>query len=174
MSKFSAGLLPYRIDESGTLQVMIVHPGGPFWSKKDLRSWSIAKGEYTDGDDPMAAAEREFSEELGQSAPPGERLELNEIRQPSGKRIQAWAVPAPTLDVTEVSSNTFEMEWPPKLGRQQSFPEIDKASWFPISTARKKLLEGQIGFLDRLVEVLVSAGQKFSETGAEEGQTTLF
>jgi predicted NUDIX family NTP pyrophosphohydrolase len=156
MPKYSAGLLPYRITESGSLEVLLVHPGGPFWAKKDEGVWSIPKGEYESAEeaDPLAVAEREFAEELGNEAPQdGDRLELGELKQPSGKRIVAWAVLC-DLDVSEVSSNFFEMEWPPRSGTMQSFPEVDRAAWFPLGDARSRLLKGQVPFLNRLVELL--------------------
>jgi predicted NUDIX family NTP pyrophosphohydrolase len=155
MPKYSAGLLPYRVTESGTLEVLLVHPGGPFWAKKDEGAWSIPKGEYEPSAEPnpLAVAEREFAEELGTQAPRGDRLKLGELKQPGGKRVVAWTVRC-DLDVSKVTSNSFEMEWPPRSGTMQSFPEVDRAAWFSLSEARLKLLKGQQPFLDRLVEVL--------------------
>src|SRR5215210_5611580 len=124
----SAGLLLYRVRD-GRLQVLIAHMGGPFWAKKDEAGWSIPKGEYVEGEDRLAAARREFEEEIGSSPPSGPMLELGEIRQPSGKRIVAWAVEG-DLDPATVRSNTFVLEWPPRSGRQEEFPEIDRADWF--------------------------------------------
>jgi predicted NUDIX family NTP pyrophosphohydrolase len=155
MPKYSAGLLPYRINGSDSLEVLLVHPGGPFWAKKDAGAWSIPKGEYEPAaePDPVAVAEREFEEELGSPAPVGDRLQLGELKQPGGKRVMAWAVKC-DLDVTEVTSNTFEMEWPPRSGTMRSFPEVDRAAWFSVSEARLKLLKGQQPFLDQLTRAL--------------------
>jgi predicted NUDIX family NTP pyrophosphohydrolase len=152
MVRYSAGLLPYRIDgQTHVLEVLLVHPGGPFWAKKDDGAWSIAKGELDEGEDGFAAAEREFAEELGAAAPDGERLDLGELRQPSGKRIVAWAVYG-DVDVTSVTSNTFEIEWPPKSGMFKAYPEVDRAAWYSAYRARSKLVKGQVTFVDRLVE----------------------
>jgi predicted NUDIX family NTP pyrophosphohydrolase len=153
MPRQSAGLLPYRYGAGG-LELLIVHPGGPLWARRDDAAWSIAKGEFEPGEDAEAAAEREFLEELGFPAPPGERLDLGEIRQPSGKRVRVWALQAPGLDPALVKSNSFEMQWPPRSGRRQSFPEVDKAEWASPVAARRKLVKGQVGFVDRLLEVL--------------------
>jgi predicted NUDIX family NTP pyrophosphohydrolase len=149
----SAGLLPYRFGAAGALEVLVVHPGGPLWASRDDGAWSIAKGEYGPGEDAEQAAEREFAEELGQPPPPGPRLDLGELRQPSGKRVRVFAVEG-DLDVESVSSNEFEMEWPPRSGEYRSFPEVDRAAWLPVALARHKLLAGQVGFLDRLLELL--------------------
>jgi predicted NUDIX family NTP pyrophosphohydrolase len=151
MPKLSAGLLLYRTE--GVVEVLIGHPGGPFWARKDDGAWSIPKGEYTEGEDPWHAAQREFAEELGMPAPTGSRIELGTIRQPSGKRLTVFAAGA-TLDISEAKSNTFELEWPKGSGKMQSFPEIDRVGWFPIDQARTKLLKGQVPFLDRLVQHL--------------------
>ncbi|TAN22208.1 MAG: NUDIX domain-containing protein [Actinomycetota bacterium] len=153
MAKRSAGLLLYRKEPSGLLEVLLVHPGGPFWMKRDDQAWSIPKGEYEGGDEPIETAEREFAEELGHKAPEGDRLDLGELKQTSGKRIRVWAV-AGDFDVTRTKSNSFEMQWPPGSGMMQSFPEIDRAAWFPVMTARNKLSIGQVPFLDRLTELL--------------------
>ena len=146
----SAGLLLFLCGENG-LEVLLIHPGGPFWAKKDDGAWSIPKGEYGAGDDPLSAALREFEEETGTGAQ-GEFLPLGEVRQPGGKAVTAWAVEQ-DLDAASLRSNLFEMEWPPKSGKTQSFPEVDRAQWFTISEARRKLLKGQTPFLDRLVDV---------------------
>ena len=155
MPKYSAGFLPYRITESKCLEVLLVHPGGPFWARKDDGAWSIPKGEYEPDQepDPLIVAEREFVEELGKQTPSGDRLKLGELKQPSGKRIVAWAVQC-DLDVSDVRSNSFEMEWPPKSGKVQSFPEVDRAAWFSVSETRLKLLKGQWAFVQRLIEML--------------------
>jgi predicted NUDIX family NTP pyrophosphohydrolase len=152
MPKLSAGLLLYRTAD-GVVEVLIGHPGGPFWARKDDGAWSIPKGEYTEGEDPWHAAQREFAEELGMPASTGSRIELGTIRQPSGKRLTVFAAGA-TLDISEAKSNTFELEWPKGSGKMQSFPEIDQVGWFPIDQARAKLLKGQVPFLDRLLQHL--------------------
>lgn len=127
-----------------------MHPGGPIWAGKDDGAWSIVKGEYRLDEDPEDAADREFAEELGQVPPEGERLDLGELRQPSGKRVRAWAVEV-DLDVRSVVSNEFEMEWPPRSGKTASWPEVDRAEWMPVAMAERKLLKGQVPFLERLV-----------------------
>jgi predicted NUDIX family NTP pyrophosphohydrolase len=149
----SAGLLPYRFSGDGILEVLIVHPGGPFWAAKDDGAWSIAKGEYDPGEAPEEAANREFREELGKEPPLGTRIYLGELRQPSGKRIRAWAVGG-EIDVESIVSNEFEMEWPPRSGRRAFWPEVDRAAWMPAAVAKQKLLKGQVAFVDRLVEWL--------------------
>jgi predicted NUDIX family NTP pyrophosphohydrolase len=152
MPKLSAGLLLYR-RRSGDLEVLLVHPGGPFWAKKDDGAWSIPKGEYDAGEDPLEVAIREFEEELGVAPPSVDAaVPLGELRQPSGKRVSAWAIEG-DADVDDVSSNTFPMEWPPRSGRMQEFPEVDRAGWFDLDEARRKLLKGQIAFLDRLADL---------------------
>jgi predicted NUDIX family NTP pyrophosphohydrolase len=151
MAKRSAGILLHRDGPDGR-EVLLVHPGGPFWAKRDDGAWSIPKGEYTDGEDPRAAARREFEEELGSAlAGDAELRELGEIKQQNGKLVVAWAAEG-DLDASAAHSNTFEMEWPPRSGRRQSFPEIDRAEWFPLARAREKLLPAQAAFLDRLEE----------------------
>jgi predicted NUDIX family NTP pyrophosphohydrolase len=146
--KRSAGILMYK--RSGAeLLLLLVHPGGPFWARKDLGAWSIPKGEYEEGEEALAAAKREFCEELG-AEPRGDFLELGEIVQPSRKLISAWAVEG-DFDPRQLKSNTFELEWPPKSGRRQHFPEVDRAEWFALAEARRKILPGQTGFMDRLI-----------------------
>jgi predicted NUDIX family NTP pyrophosphohydrolase len=145
----SAGLLLYRENAEGEIEVLLVHPGGPFWARKDAGAWSIPKGEYGEHDDPAGRAEEEFAEELGRSAPLGPRLDLGEVRQAGGKRVRAWAVRG-DFDTGRATSNSFEMEWPPRSGEQRSFPEVDKAAWFSLDEARVKLLAGQLPLLDRL------------------------
>lgn len=152
MPKLSAGLLLYRRSEVG-LEVLIAHPGGPFWARKDDGAWSIPKGEYSSGDDAWEAAQREFTEELGLAVPEGPRFDLGEVRQAGGKVVTAFAVGA-DLDVTEARSNTFEMEWPPRSGRMQEFLEVDRVAWVPVEVARIKLLKGQLPILDRLAAAL--------------------
>jgi len=147
MVRHSAGILLYRRNGS-SLQVLLAHPGGPFWTRKDLGAWTIPKGEVHDGEDVLAAARREFTEEIG-FAPSGEELDLGEARQSSGKRVHIWAVRG-DWDPTGLVSTTFPMEWPPRSGKTQTFPEIDRAEWFPIEQAHEKILPGQAVFLDRL------------------------
>jgi predicted NUDIX family NTP pyrophosphohydrolase len=135
------------------LEVLLVHPGGPVWARRDAGVWSIPKGEYGDDEDPLQAARREFAEELGSPAPDGEPLELGEIRQKSGKQVIAWALPG-DLDAERITSNTFTMQWPPRSGRLQEFPEVDRAQWFGLDEAREKLNAAQVALLDRLAESL--------------------
>src|SRR6478672_11788044 len=148
MPQRSAGILLFRRG-SDSLEVLLVHPGGPFFARKDDGSWSIPKGLYEDGEEPLAAARREFEEELGSPCPGGDALELGEIRQKSGKRVIAWAIEG-DLDAASIVSNTFELEWPPRSGRVQTFPEVDRAAWFTLDAARTKILAAQAPFLDRL------------------------
>jgi len=151
MPKRSAGILLHRAGPDGR-EVLLVHPGGPFWAKRDDGAWSIPKGEYEDGEDPQAAARREFEEELGSPLPDGAELRaLGEVKQKNRKVVAAWAVEG-DVDASAAQSNTFEMEWPPRSGRRQEFPEIDRAEWFPLARARAKLLPAQAAFLDRLEE----------------------
>jgi predicted NUDIX family NTP pyrophosphohydrolase len=150
MSKQSSGILLYRRSQNH-LEVLLVHPGGPFWAKKDLGAWSIPKGEFEE-EDALAAARREFTEETGFPIV-GEMLALSPQRQKAGKIVYAWAVEG-NLNPQQVRSNTFEMEWPPKSGRKQRFPEIDKAGWFPVEVALKKINPGQTAFIQELVENL--------------------
>ncbi|MGH2680232.1 MAG: NUDIX domain-containing protein [Actinomycetota bacterium] len=153
MPTLSAGLLVYRRVE-GQLEVLLVHPGGPYWARKDDGAWSMPKGEYEPDEDPLGVALREFREETGAEPPDrGPAESLGEIRQPSGKRVSAWALEG-DADVSEIRSNTFEMEWPPRSGRTQEFPEVDRGGWFGIEEARRKLLRGQVGFLDRLADLI--------------------
>jgi predicted NUDIX family NTP pyrophosphohydrolase len=154
VAKLSAGLLAYRTRDDGTLEVLLVHPGGPFWKNKDAHAWSIPKGEYDEGLDPQHEAEREFEEELGVPAPPGPRLDLGAVRQSSGKQVRAWGVQAGDLNVDDVKSNEFEMEWPPNSGRLQTFPEVDRAEWMTLENARGRIVSAQAAFFDRLLEAL--------------------
>ncbi len=130
-----------------------MHPGGPFWARRDAGVWSIPKGEYEDGDDPLACALREFEEETGSTLPPGELVELDDVKQKGGKVVTAWAAEG-DLDADAVRSNSFTMEWPPRSGRTAEFPEVDRAGWFGIDEAREKLNPAQAEFLDRLEERL--------------------
>lgn len=145
--KLSAGILLYRI-RSHVIQALLVHPGGPFWAKKDDGAWSIPKGEYDEGTDSLEAAKREFHEETGCEVQ-GDPVPLMPVRQPSGKVISIWALEG-ELDATSIRSNGFRMEWPPKSGQCQEFPEIDRAEWFDLSTAHRKILSGQRPFLTQL------------------------
>ena len=153
--KMSAGILLHRVTPDGVPEVLLVHPGGPLWAKKDDGVWSVPKGEVEQDSDPATTAEREFTEELGTPPPPGPRIDLGEITQRSGKRVRAWAV-AGDLDETAARSNTFEMEWPRGSGRIESYPEVDRAAWFTLSEARQKLNEAQGALIDRLALILDS------------------
>ncbi|MDB5872014.1 MAG: hypothetical protein JWQ07_1456 [Ramlibacter sp.] len=150
--KKSAGLLMYRRTAGGGLQVLLAHPGGPYWAAKDEGAWTLPKGEYTDPEEPLAAGRREFLEETGfDAAPPF--LPLGEVAQKSGKRIAAWAF-AGDCDPAQLRSNTFEMEWPPRSGRRQTYPEIDRVGWFALDEARRKINTAQAALLDRLEKAL--------------------
>jgi predicted NUDIX family NTP pyrophosphohydrolase len=148
MPQRSAGILLHRHGEDG-IEVLLVHPGGPFFARRDDGAWSIPKGLYEDDEEPLAAARREFEEELGSPCPDSEALELGEIRQKNGKRVAAWAIEG-DLDAAAIVSNTFEIEWPPRSGRVQAFPEVDRAAWFTLDAARVKIIAAQAAFLDRL------------------------
>ena len=145
----SAGILLFR-RAARILEVFLVHPGGPFWAKKDAGAWSIPKGEYSDGEDPLSAGCREFEEETGFPVS-GDFLPLGEIKQPSGKRVIAWAVEG-DLDASAIRSNTFQLEWPPRSGKIRDFREVDAGVWFTVEEARVKLLAGQLDFLTRLIQ----------------------
>jgi predicted NUDIX family NTP pyrophosphohydrolase len=151
MPKQSAGVLLYKLTD-GLLHLFLVHPGGPFFRKKDDGAWSIPKGEFDDGEEPLAAAQREFEEEVGKPVS-GNFIKLQPIKQKSGKVVHAWAVEG-DIDHEQITSNQFEMEWPPKSGKVASFPEIDRAGWFIIDVARQKIIPGQIALIDEL-ETLV-------------------
>ena len=151
MAKRSAGLLMFRW-RADALEVFLVHPGGPFWAKKDLGAWSIPKGEYTEGEDALTAARREFAEETGTAAA-GEPIPLKDVKQPGGKIVSAWALEG-DCDASKVRSNMFSMEWPPKSGKTKEFPEIDRGEWFRIEAARSKILKGQVEFLVELASKL--------------------
>ena len=146
--KLSSGILLYRHHQSN-LEVLLVHPGGPFFARKDAGSWTIPKGELNPDEDPLKAAVREFEEETGYK-PSGDFTELRPVKQKGGKTVLCWAV-AGDLDAGNITSNTFEIEWPPKSGKRKSFPEIDKAAWFTIADAREKINEKQAAFLDELI-----------------------
>jgi predicted NUDIX family NTP pyrophosphohydrolase len=155
-SRHSAGLLLHRATGAAGLEVLLGHMGGPFWARRDEAAWSIFKGEYAHGEDPLAAARREFQEETGLQVPAGPPIPLGEVRQSGGKRVVAWALAA-DVDPTTIVSNTFTIEWPPRSGRQATFPEIDRAAWFDVATARTKLVRGQVPLLDALLAA-VAAG----------------
>ena len=151
MPKTSAGMLLFRRSASSGLEVLLVHPGGPFWARKDTGAWSVPKGEIESGEDPLACARRELMEETGCAAE-GDPIPLDALKQPSGKLVRAWALEgdcAPALGASD-----FAMEWPPKSGKQMRFPEVDRAEWFPLERALEKILPGQRGFLHQLVELL--------------------
>ncbi len=151
MPKRSAGFLPYRFRD-GELEVFLVHPGGPFWAKKDNGAWSIPKGEIEPGEDSLEVARREYREETGCEAQ-GNLIPLTPLRQPSGKIISAWACIG-ECDPETVKSNTFMMEWPPHSGQQQEFPEVDRAAWFRPEFAKEKIAQGQRGFIEELEAIL--------------------
>lgn len=153
MPKKSAGILVFRKNK-GEYEVLLVHPGGPFWAKKDLNSWSVPKGEFGDDEDAFSAAKREFKEETG-FWPEGEFIKLDVVKQPGGKLIHTWAVEG-DIDASKVKSNLFKLEWPPKSGSFKEFPEIDRAEWFTFEIARKKILKGQVPILENLAEKLRS------------------
>jgi len=150
----SAGILLFRRRE-GELEVLLAHPGGPFWRKKDQGAWTLPKGEYGEDEDPLDAARREFLEETGTSVD-GPFVPLGTVRQAGGKYVTAWAVEQ-DFDTSTLASNTFQFEWPPKSGRMQAFPEIDRAEWFRLSVARDKMLASQLEFLDRLAAMAPQA-----------------
>jgi predicted NUDIX family NTP pyrophosphohydrolase len=147
--KLSAGLLLYRVRDR-VVEVLIAHPGGPFWARKDDGAWSIPKGEYAQSEDPWAAAQREFQEEVGSVPPAVPRIDLDPVKQPGGKVVTAFAVPG-DLDPANAHSNTFELEWPRGSGQMRTFPEVDRVEWFPVAQARAKLLKGQLALLDQLM-----------------------
>ncbi len=155
-SKKSAGILLFR-QASGRLEVLLVHPGGPFWAKRDEGAWSIPKGEFTDAEEPLEAAKREFEEETG-FHPAGEMIPLAPLRQPSGKLVYVWAMKG-DLDPAAVRSNTFSLEWPPKSGQYRDFPEIDQAAWFSLEEAGRRISKGQAPFLSQLRQKLESPGR---------------
>ena len=149
----SAGLLVHRLGAAGEPEVLIAHMGGPFWARKDAAAWSIPKGELDDGEEPEAAARREFTEELGLPPPAGELVDLGEVKQSGGKVVTVWAV-AGDVDPDAVVPGTFELEWPPRSGRTIVVPEVDRVGWFDLETAAAKLVKGQVPFLERLRAVL--------------------
>ena len=166
MGATSAGLLLYRISAGGAVEVLLAHPGGPFWVRKDDAAWSVPKGEYPADEDPLHAAYREFEEEVGLPAPGGSPVFLGELRQPGGKRVSVWALEG-DLDITHSSSNTFELEWPRGSGKTREFPEVDRVEWMSVQQARHKLVKGQTPFLGVLLETLGRVDDR-----AEPGSTT--
>jgi len=156
MAKKSAGLLVYR-ETRTTLEVFLAHPGGPFWARKDDGAWSIPKGEFEDGEDPLVAAKREFLEETG-LAVHGDFHAMEPIRQSGGKVVYAWSVKC-DLDAATIKSNRFAMEWPPRSGKTREFPEVDRAAWFNVEEARKRINAGQIGLLDQLISRLATRNE---------------
>jgi predicted NUDIX family NTP pyrophosphohydrolase len=157
MSKHSAGILLFQIHDR-ELRVLLVHPGGPFWRNKDAGAWSIPKGEYTGDEDARSAAWREFEEETGMRPSAAAAIDLGEIRQKGGKSVIAWAVEG-DFDPTDLRSNLFEMPWPPRSGRTEWFPEVDRARWCDPDTAREKIIPAQAEFLDRLAACLHQRGR---------------
>jgi predicted NUDIX family NTP pyrophosphohydrolase len=176
MKRLSAGLLMYRA-RGAVLEVLLVHPGGPFWRKKDLDSWSIPKGEYHEHEEALVAAKREFKEETG-IEPRGDFIPLGVIKQPSGKLISAWGFEG-DCSPRDIHSNMFSIEWPPKSGKMQEFPEVDRAGWFSLEEARERILKGQSGFLDRLLARTKTApeekpAKKSDSPGKSSTQGSLF
>lgn len=151
MARVSAGVLVYRTRQ-GVLEVLLVHPGGPFWAKRDAGAWSIPKGEVDSSEAPLDAAKREFQEETGFTVS-GNYTPLNPLRQPGGKVVHAWAVQG-ECDPASLRSNTFTLEWPPRSGQKKEFPEIDRADWFPMDEALRRILPGQAGFLRELATIV--------------------
>jgi predicted NUDIX family NTP pyrophosphohydrolase len=157
MPRRSAGILLYRLAPGGDVEVLLGHMGGPFWAKKDAGAWSIPKGEYTDDEVPFDVAQREFEEELGSPVPATDFIELGDLRMSGGKVLIVWAAEG-DFDADKSVSNTFEIEWPPRSGRMQEFPEIDRSAWLPVPDAREALVKGQVPFLDRLLAHLTDQG----------------
>lgn len=151
MPRHSAGILLHRKGSTG-VEVFLVHPGGPFWARKDVAAWSVPKGEYDEAEDPLAAAKREFAEETNLALPPGELRELGEVKY-NNKIVRVWALEG-SVDARRVKSNTIKLEWPPKTGRIQEFPEVDRAGWYPLAAAKEKLVKGQVPLIDMLQEYL--------------------
>jgi predicted NUDIX family NTP pyrophosphohydrolase len=168
MPKHSAGILLYR-KSAGGYEALIVHPGGPFWARKDLGAWSVPKGEFDAGEDLLAAAKREFAEEIGAPAPDGEYQFVGEFKVTSGKVIHVYALES-DFNLEQFQSNMFEMEWPPKSGLRQEFPEVDKAAWTPLALARGKVVKGQVAVIDALAARL---GQTLDASDMQP-QTGLF
>ena len=169
MKKQSAGILLYKITGRG-VEVLLVHPGGPFWMKKDAGAWSVPKGEFAEGEEAIAAARREFTEELGCPVPEGEMIPLGDATLTSGKKIYVWAMQS-DADISAANSSLFAIEWPPKSGRQQEFPEIDKAEWFSLADAGGKIANGQLPFITALAGLL---GETIRRPAPTDRQASLF
>ena len=167
MPKLSSGILLYRYKDK-YIEVFLVHPGGPFWAKKDLGAWSLPKGEYASGEDQKQAARREFKEETGFDAPNGAMRELGDVKY-SNKIVTVWALEG-SVDARRIQSNTFTMEWPPKTGKQQEFAEVDRAGWFSPVQAKQKLVKGQVELIDRLCDML---GVEIDDDGQSAQQMSL-
>jgi predicted NUDIX family NTP pyrophosphohydrolase len=165
MPKISAGIVLFRF-QNRALQVFLVHPGGPFWAKKDLGAWSIPKGLLDQDEDPLAAAQREFREETGFTVS-GKFLQLKPVKQKSGKVIHAWAVEG-DCNPAEMKSNTFSLEWPPRSGKQEEFPEVDRAAWFDIKEAQERISPGQFGLLEELRQILVKKKNPYASTDKKD------
>jgi predicted NUDIX family NTP pyrophosphohydrolase len=157
MARRSAGILLHRAGPASGLEVLLVHPGGPFWARRDAGAWSLPKGEVGEDEDPLACALRELEEELGERPALGELLDLGEVRQKGGKVVRAWAARG-DFDPARLRSGTFEMEWPPRSGRRRTFPEVDRAAWFTPDEAAAKLVAAQAAFVERLVERVGARG----------------
>jgi predicted NUDIX family NTP pyrophosphohydrolase len=164
-SRHSAGLLLYRIDRDGGVEVLLGHPGGPLWAKRDEGYWSVPKGEIETGEDPWAVARREFEEETGHPPPDGDPIELGDIRQKGGKLVSAWAM-AGDLDPATAHSNTFLLEWPPRSGRRITVPEIDRVAWFRPDEARRRIKDTQIPLIDRLLDAIGAPDGRLSDPSA--------
>ena len=156
-ASYSAGILLHRSGAGGELEVLLVHPGGPLWARRDAGAWSIPKGECGDGEEPLDAARREFAEELGLGVPPGDAEDLGEVRQRGGKVVHAWAI-AGDIDAATIESNPFTLEWPPRSGVAREFPEVDRAEWFTLEHARERINPAQAELLDRLAERRAAQG----------------
>jgi predicted NUDIX family NTP pyrophosphohydrolase len=165
MPKISAGIILFRF-QNRILQVFLVHPGGPFWAKKDLGAWSIPKGLLDQDENPLAAAQREFREETGFTVS-GNFLQLKPVKQKSGKVIHAWAVES-DWNPTEMKSNTFSLEWPPRSGKQKEFPEVDRAAWFDIKEAKERIIPGQLGLLEELQQILLKKKNPYATTDQKD------
>lgn len=153
MSKLSAGIIAFRLNKEGDFEVLLVHPGGPFYKNKDVGIWSIPKGEYAEAEDALSAAKREFTEETGNTLPAGDFKPLQSVKIKSGKVISAWAIET-DFDKPLIQSNFFDLEWPPGSGKKQSFPEIDRAEWFNLKEAKYKINNGQINLIEQLEAML--------------------
>ena len=162
MGVTSAGLLLFRISAAGVVEVLLAHPGGPFWVRRDKGAWSVPKGECGAAEDPLHAARREFAEETGFVAPAGDVLWLGQHRQAGGKRVTVWALEG-DLDATLASSNTFQLEWPRGSGTMREFPEVDRVEWMAVSQARSRLIGGQVPFLTSLMDALADRGRSLRE-----------